>query len=84
VATEVLSQGTPLLPRALISNRHSHSIDQHLRLTVIHLVITLVAELKRRELRKVRYLLLLQGKCIISGAQSMLGNVLYMPIHLSP
>lgn len=40
--------GTPFLPRPSVSNRHSHSIDQHLRLTVIHLVITLVAELKGR------------------------------------
>lgn len=38
--------GTSFLPTALVSISHSHSIDQHLRMTVIHLVITLVAELK--------------------------------------
>lgn len=48
-------------PKPSVSDRYSHSIYQHLRLTVIHLVITLVAELKRRRLRKVSHLLLLQG-----------------------
>lgn len=38
-------------PRPSVSSRHSHSIDQHLRLTVIHLVIALVSELKGRKQR---------------------------------
>lgn len=41
-----VSMKTSFLPRALGANSHSHAIDQHLRMPVIHLVITLVAELE--------------------------------------